>query len=377
MSAANNSAPIVLATGGTGGHVFPAEALAGELASRGHRLALITDKRGRQWKGALANFPVHAVHATSPSGGIAGKLRGVVDLGRGFFEARSVLRKLAPAAAVGFGGYASVPGMMAATFSGIPTVLHEQNAVLGRANRLLAGRVDRIATAFAHVDHVAAGRATVVGNPVRDEVRALYGRGYVAPNPTGTINILITGGSQGATVFSKILPEALSQMAPVLRSRLRIVQQCRSEDLEAVKAAYAVLGIDAELAPFFADIPARLAGAHLVLARAGASTVAELTASGRPSILVPYPHATDDHQTANARAIDEVGACIRIANAEFTAQRLATLLAELANDPQRLAKMASAAHALGRPDAAQRLADLVEQVLRKAPAAPLVAGGAA
>jgi UDP-N-acetylglucosamine--N-acetylmuramyl-(pentapeptide) pyrophosphoryl-undecaprenol N-acetylglucosamine transferase len=377
MNAASNSAPIVLATGGTGGHVFPAEALAGELAARGHSLALITDKRGRQWRGALANFPVHAIHATSPSGGIAGKLRGVVDLGRGFFEARSVLRKLAPAAAVGFGGYASVPGMMAATFSGIPTVLHEQNAVLGRANRLLAGRVDRIATAFAQVEHVATGRATLVGNPVRDEVRALYGRGYVPPSPTGAINILITGGSQGATVFSKVLPEALSQMAPVLRSRLRIVQQCRSEDLEAVKSAYAALGIEAELASFFADIPALLAGAHLVLARAGASTVAELTASGRPSILVPYPHATDDHQTANARAIDEVGACIRIANAEFTASRLAGLLAELAGDPQRLARMAGAAHALGRPDAAQRLADLVEQVLRKAPAAPLVAGGAA
>jgi len=298
----------------------------------------------------------------------------VVELGRGFFEARAVLRRIAPVAAVGFGGYASVPGMMAASFARIPTVLHEQNAVLGRANRLLANRVDRIATAFAHVEHVAQGRATMVGNPVRDEVRALYGRGYTPPDATGPFNILITGGSQGATVFSKIVPDALQQLAPALRARLRIVQQCRSEDLEAVRAAYAALGIEAELASFFADIPARLAGAHLVLARAGASTVAELTASGRPSILVPYPHATDDHQTANARAIDEVGACIRIANAEFTGLRLAGLLAELIHDPARLARMAAAAHALGRPDAAQRLADLVESVLRKA---PLAAGGAA
>jgi len=374
MNTLSNSAPIVLATGGTGGHVFPAEALAGELASRGHRLALITDKRGRQWKGALADFPVHAIHATSPSGGIAGKLRGVVELGRGFFEARAVLRQLAPAAAVGFGGYASVPGIMAATMARIPTVLHEQNAVLGRANRLLANRVDRIATAFAHVEHVAPERATMVGNPVRDEVRALYGRGYVPPNSTGTINILVTGGSQGATVFSKILPAALAQLPPVLRSRLRLVQQCRSEDLEAVKAAYAALGIEAELASFFADIPARLAGAHLVLARAGASTVAELTASGRPSILVPYPHATDDHQNANARAIDEVGATIRVTNAEFTPALLAKLLSELSADPARLARMAEAAHSLGRPDAAQRLADVVESLLRKA---PQVAGGAA
>jgi UDP-N-acetylglucosamine--N-acetylmuramyl-(pentapeptide) pyrophosphoryl-undecaprenol N-acetylglucosamine transferase len=375
MSAATK--PIVLATGGTGGHVFPAEALAGELAARGHSLALITDKRGRQWRGALSHFPIRAIHATSPSGGIVGRLRGVVDLARGFFEARTALRELSPVAAVGFGGYASVPGMMAATMSGIPTVLHEQNAVLGRANRLLAGRVDRIATAFAKVAHVAAERATFVGNPVRDEVRSLYGRGYTPPAVTGEINILITGGSQGATVFSKIVPDALAQLAPVLRSRLRIVQQCRSEDLEAVKAAYAALDVNAELASFFADIPARLAGAHLVLARAGASTVAELTASGRPSILVPYPHATDDHQTANARAIDEVGACIRIANADFTAQRLAILLAELAADPQRLARMAAAAHSLGRPDAAQRLADLVESVLRKVPTAPCLAGGAA
>ncbi len=374
MSAAPNSAPIVLATGGTGGHVFPAEALASELAARGHSLALITDRRGRQWKGALANFPIHAIRAASPSGGLAGKLRGVVDLGRGFFEARSVLRQMAPAAVVGFGGYASVPTMMAATMARIPTVLHEQNAVLGRANRLLANRVDRIATAFAKVEHVPAGRATLVGNPVRDEVRALYGRGYTPPAPTGAINILITGGSQGATVFSKILPQTLEMLAPVLRSRLRLVQQCRSEDLEAVRAAYAALGIEAELASFFADIPARLAGAHLVLARAGASTVAELTASGRPSILVPYPHATDDHQTANARAIDEVGASIRVANADFTPDWLARTLGELAAEPARLGRMAAAAHSLGRPDAAQRLAELVESLLQKA---PVVAGGAA
>jgi UDP-N-acetylglucosamine--N-acetylmuramyl-(pentapeptide) pyrophosphoryl-undecaprenol N-acetylglucosamine transferase len=374
MTAAAQSAPIVLATGGTGGHVFPAEALAGELAARGHRLALITDKRGRQWKGALADFPLHSIHATSPSGSVMGKLCGVVDLGRGFFEARSVLRQLAPAAAVGFGGYASVPTMMAASLARIPTVLHEQNAVLGRANRLLAGRVDRIATAFAKVEHVPAGRAVLVGNPVRDEVRALYGKGYTPPSVTGRVEILITGGSQGATVFSKIVPEALKLMAPVLRARLRLVQQCRSEDLEAVKAAYAALGIEAELASFFADIPARLAGAHLVLARAGASTVAELTASGRPSILVPYPHATDDHQNANARAIDEVGATIRVTNAEFTPALLAKLLGELSADPARLARMAAAAHALGRPDAAQRLADVVESLLRKA---PQVAGGAA
>jgi UDP-N-acetylglucosamine--N-acetylmuramyl-(pentapeptide) pyrophosphoryl-undecaprenol N-acetylglucosamine transferase len=249
--------------------------------------------------------------------------------------------------------------------------------VLGRANRLLAGRADRIATAFPQVMHVAADRAVLVGNPVRDEVRALYGQGYAAPVADGPFNILVTGGSQGAAVFSKIFPAALAELAPALRARLRLVQQCRSEDLEAVRKAYAGLGVQAELASFFADIPARLAGAHLVVARAGASTVAELTASGRPSILVPYPHATDDHQTANARAIDGVGVSILVSNAEFTAARLAGLLAELAARPERLASMAAAAHRLGRPDAAARLADLVEAVMRAAPGRVVLQGGAA
>jgi len=368
MSAAMLSAnPIVLATGGTGGHVFPAEALAGELARRGHSLALITDARGKRWKGALGQHPVHYIRAASPSGGLLGKLSGALRLGLGFFDARAVLRRLHPAVVVGFGGYASVPTVMAAATGGVPTVIHEQNAVLGRANRMLVGRARRIATSFARVRYLADdGRAVLTGNPVRDDIRALGANAYEAPRSNGEFRLLITGGSQGTRAFADIVPAAVETLPAELRSRLRVEQQCRSEDLERVRAAYARLGVAADTADFFADIPARLAGAHLVVARAGASTVAELTASGRPSILVPYPHATDDHQTANARALDEVGASILLPTAQFTAAALARHLQALMGDAPRLAAMAQAARSQARLDAAQRLADAVEAVIAPA-----------
>lgn len=360
--------PIVLATGGTGGHVFPAEALAGELARRGHALALVTDARGRRWKGALAQHPIHYIRAASPSGGLVGRLSGALRLGLGFFDARRVLRRLHPAAVVGFGGYASVPTVMAASTGGVPTVIHEQNAVLGRANRMLVGRARRIATSFPRVRFLNDGeRAVLTGNPVRDDIRALGANAYAAPQADGEFRLLVTGGSQGTRAFADVIPAAVETLPAELRSRLRIEQQCRSEDLERVRAAYARMGVAADTADFFADIPARLAGAHLVVARAGASTVAELTASGRPSILVPYPHATDDHQTANARALDEVGASILLPTAQFTPAELARHLKALMADPQRLTGMAAAARSQARLDAAQRLADAVEAVI--APAA--------
>ncbi len=363
-AAALSSRPIVLATGGTGGHVFPAEALAGELERRGHALALITDARGRRWKGALAQHPIHYIRAASPSGGLAGKITGALRLGLGFLDARRALRRLHPAAVVGFGGYASVPTVMAASSAGVPTVIHEQNAVLGRANRILVGRARRIATSFPRVQFLRdAGRAVLTGNPVRDDIRALADTAYAPPVVGGEFRILVTGGSQGTRAFADVVPAAIETLPQELRDRLRLQQQCRSEDLARVRAAYARLGIAAETADFFADIPARLAGAHLVVARAGASTVAELTASGRPSILVPYPHATDDHQTANARALDEVGASILLPTPQFTAAALAQHLSALMGDPARLAAMAQAARGQARLDAAQRLADAVEAVI--------------
>ncbi len=355
--------PIVLTAGGTGGHIFPAEALAAELMTRGFSLTLITDKRGKAFGGTLGTLPIHHISA----GGVAGRklvarVLALTDLAVGFVQARMLLRKLHPAAVVGFGGYASVPAMLAATFSGVPTALHEQNAVLGRANRLLASRVTRIATVFSRVSHLNPEYLKKVlrtGMPVRPGVIAMRDRAYVPPGPNDPIRILIMGGSQGARILSDVVPAALARLPESLKTRLAVEQQCRAEDIENARAAYAVAGITADLASFFHDVPERLAGAHLVISRAGASTVAELTAVGRPSILVPYLYAVDDHQTANARAIDEAGGGWLIPQSGFTAEALAARIESLLALPEILTKAAAAARAVGVPDAAQRLADLV------------------
>jgi UDP-N-acetylglucosamine--N-acetylmuramyl-(pentapeptide) pyrophosphoryl-undecaprenol N-acetylglucosamine transferase len=368
--------PVVLATGGTGGHVFPAEALAGELEARGVPFALVTDARGRQWQGALARQPIHYIRSASPSGGLRQRLGAGVALLMGLFQAWSALGRLAPSAVVGFGGYASVPTMLAARLRHLPSMLHEQNAVLGKANRLVLGGVARVATSFAKTRHVPDDdrRARLVGNPVREAVCGLRGLPYRAPEPGRVVDLLIFGGSQGAASFSKVVPEAILSLPPELRARLRMVQQCRPEDIEAVRRRYQQAGMVAELAPFFLDLPQRLAAAHLVIARAGASTVAELATIGRPSILVPYPHAADDHQTANARAFAAEGACIVMPHGSFSARALAAQLEGLLANPRRLAEMAAAAHAGGRPDAAARLADVVGELTGLV---PLPAGVAA
>ncbi len=357
--------PVVLATGGTGGHVFPAEALAGELEARGVPFALITDQRGRQWQGALAHRPIHYIHSASPTGSMRRRLKALLSLGLGLFDAWWALGRISPAAVVGFGGYASVPTMIAARLRRLPSMLHEQNAVLGRANRLVLGGVARVATSFVPTrflgDHD--GRARLVGNPVRDAVRALRGSPYRPPGADRVVDLLVFGGSQGSASFSRVVPSAILLLPGELRSRLRLVQQCRPEDIAEVRLRYRESGVVAELAAFFADLPQRLAAAHLVIGRSGASTVAELATVGRPSILVPYPYAADDHQTANARAFEAAGACVVIAHADFTADVLARHLVALLAAPQRLAAMADAAHAAGRPDAAARLADVVAELV--------------
>lgn len=358
------SAPlIVLAAGGTGGHVFPAEALAGALLERGLRLALVTDRRGEAYGGTLGQLETHRIHA----GGLAGRgplarLRGLGQLALGILQARTLLRRLDPAVVVGFGGYASVPGMVAATLAHRPTVIHEQNAVLGRANRLLAGRVDRIATSFpqvAHLDPRLADRLVHTGMPVRAAITALGGPPYPTPEADGPFHLLILGGSQGARILSEVVPAALARLPEALKSRLVVAQQCRPEDLAQVEQAYAASGIRATLASFFADAPERMAAAHLVIARAGASTVAELIALGRPAILVPYPHAIDDHQTANAHAVAEHGGAWLMPQTDFTPETLAARLDRLLCAPETLARTAACAHRAGRADAARRLADLV------------------
>lgn len=358
-----SNALVLLAAGGTGGHVFPAEALASVLIERGYRLGLVTDRRGHAYGGTLGSLETFRIAA----GGIAGrgllpKIRGVAELGLGVLQARTLLKRLQPAVVVGFGGYASVPTMVAATWLGIPTAIHEQNAVLGRANRLLAGRVNRIATSYGTVQHLDAawrGKVTHTGMPVRAAIAALRDAAYPALDDNQPIRLLVLGGSQGARVLSEVVPAALAALPAAIRTRLQVAQQCRPEDLDNVRAAYAGSGIDATLESFFADVPERMSAAHLVIARSGASTVAELTALGRPAILVPYPHAIDDHQTANARAVDEAGGAWLMPQPAFTSEALAGRLESLFTQPGTLARAAGCARAAGRPDAAALLADLV------------------
>ncbi len=353
----------VLAAGGTGGHLTPAFALAAELVKRGHHVALVTDERGAAIPGKPDFLPAHVLPAgrfgKNPLGWPAG-LRAVLE---GRRMARRLYETFQPGAVVGFGGYPALPALLAATAEGIPSVIHEQNAVLGRVNRLLAGRVDAIATAYPDVLRLKdkfAAKVHLVGNPVRPEVLALRAQEFPPFTADGLFRVLVTGGSQGARVLSEVVPDGLAMLPPALRSRLQVTQQCRPEDLEAVRARYASHAIPAELGTYFEDMQARLADTHLFIGRAGASTIAELTAVGRPAILVPLPIATDDHQAANVREMVKAGGARSIRQHNFTAPELAKQIQAMAQNPGSLANAAHAAWNCGRPDAAEKLADLVE-----------------
>jgi len=354
----------VLAAGGTGGHLIPAFALAAELERRGHHVALVTDDRGATIPGRPATLPAHVLPAGRIEGfNPIGWLKGWRAIREGRAMAMRLFESFSPSAVVGFGGYPALPALLAATASGIPAIIHEQNAVLGRVNRLLARRVDAIATAYAQVDRLAAKHAHkvhLVGNPVRDEVLKLREEPFPAFTGEGLLRILVTGGSQGARVLSEVVPDGLAMLAPALRSRLQVTQQCRPEDIEAVRSRYTGHDIPAELGTYFEDMAARLADAHLFIGRAGASTIAELTAVGRPAILVPLPIATDDHQAANTREIVAAGGARAIRQDRFTAVELARQIQAMAMHPQTLANAAHAAWNCGYPRAASDLADLVE-----------------
>ncbi len=357
---------VVLATGGTGGHLFPAAALAEVLAQRGVATALFTDRRKVTLPEALSAIPIERLPGTSMAGkGFGGRLLAMTELARGTWQAGRLLRRLRPGAVVGFGGYASVPTVLAAQRAGIATVLHEQNAVLGRANRVLVKRAKAICTSFEIVEGLAAvgGRTTCTGNPVRAAIAALRDQPYPTPIPGGPLSILVTGGSQGARVFSDVMPQALALLTNQERARIRLAQQCRAEAIEATAAAYDRLGLMAELTPFFGDMPQHVAEAQLIIARSGASSIAELTAAGRPAILVPYPYATDDHQTVNAEAVASSGAGWLIPQEGFTGPALAQRIRHILDNPALLAEAAQCAFALGVPDAADRLAGVVEQFL--------------
>jgi len=355
----------VLAAGGTGGHLIPAFALAAELHERGHHVALITDERGA----AIPGKPDYLTAHVLPAGRFGKNPLGWIGGARAVLQGRSMALRLfdavAPSAIVGFGGYPALPALLAAISAGLPSVIHEQNAVLGRVNRLLAGRVDAIATSYARVDRLKAKHASKVhltGNPVRAEVLALRAQDFPAFTEESLLRILVTGGSQGARVLSDVVPDGLAMLPPALRQRLQVTQQCRAEDLEAVRQRYATHDIPAELGTYFEDMHERLADAHLFIGRAGASTIAELTAVGRPAILVPLPIATDDHQAVNTREIVKAGGARMIRQDAFQPKELAKQIQAMAMKPASLANAAHCAFDCGRPDAATDLADLVESV---------------
>jgi len=355
----------VLAAGGTGGHMVPAHALAAELKSRGHGVMLITDERGARFPGLFGNVPVHILPAGRLGGGPIGWLKALRSVVAGRSEAKGLYRNHRPDAVVGFGGYPAFPALLAASAMGVPSLLHEQNAVLGRVNRLLASEAAAIATGFNEVERLKPrykAKTVTVGNPVREAVAKLGEMPFPPFDEVAPLKILITGGSQGATVLGQVVPEGLGLLTPSLRRRLQVIQQCRPDDIGQVRARYAELGIPAELMTYIEDMPDKIAEAHLVIGRAGASTLAELTAAGRPAILIPFPSATDDHQTANAREMTKAGGARTIPQSQFTPQVLVRQIEAMAADPQALANAAARSLSVGRPHAARDLADLVERI---------------
>ena len=362
----NTSPLILLAAGGTGGHLFPAEALGVELIRRGLRVRLATDSRASRYSGLFSKNTIDLVpSATVRSRAPWSLAYSGLMLAAGTVVSLSLMRRLKPAAVVGFGGYPTLPPLLAARLFGVPGVIHEANAVLGRANRFLSTHVNAIATSLPGVldrDPALAGKTTIVGTPMRPGILAGAATKYVPPELTGPFRLLVVGGSQGARVMADIVPGAIERLEPALWNRLVLTQQVREEDMARVRAVYDRLKINAELAPFFNDLPARLASHDLVVSRSGAGTVAELAAVGRPSILVPLPGSIDQDQFANAGVLAQANGAIRIAQADFTPDRLAAEISALAAEPARLAAMAANARSVGRLDAAERLADLVMKV---------------
>ncbi len=365
----NQTQPILLCAGGTGGHLFPAQALAVELISRGCIVELVTDERALKYGAHFPARAIHSVRAATPTGGSAlSKMAAAFALLAGSVQAFFLLRAIKPACVIGFGGYPTVPPLLAASLLHAPTILHEQNAVMGRANRFLAGRVNRVATGFAILKGVSGNVRAIsvhVGNPVRPSVIEASAHPY-RDFHEGRLRILVTGGSQGARVMSDVIPAALELLSPDLLSRIDLVQQARGEDEARVRAVYERLEVKAQVASFFADLPQKIADAHLVIARAGASTVSELAVIGRPSILVPFPFALDQDQAANAEQLAQSGAAMVISQDDFTPRRLALEIEAAFADPARLSARAAAAKAAGLADAASRLADLVLATIRQA-----------
>ena len=354
--------PIALAAGGTGGHMFPAQALAQELQRRGRDPILVTDDRGDRYTKDFPANEKYLISAATPSvGGPIAKIGAAISIGQGVLSTWRQFKSRVPAAAIGFGGYPSLPTMAATAMLGVKFGVHEQNGVLGRVNRLLAKRAAFVAHAFPVLDKLPNGaNAIEVGNPVRDAVRAHIDAPF--PVSSGKIQILIFGGSQGATIFSTAPTKAIANLPEALRENLRVVHQVREDDVAGVREAYRAAGVEAEIAPFFDDLPARIAASSLVISRSGASSVTELSAIGRPSILVPLAIAMDDHQTGNARVLSEAKAAIVLPEKTFNEEALGTVMTTLLANPARLEAMAAAARDRVKSNAASALADLVEEI---------------
>ncbi len=358
----NNAKLILLSCGGTGGHMTPAQALGHDLLSRGFRVEVITDKRGLKYASMFEGMKMHEVKAGTLGAGLLGKLKGAFALGAGLLQAGALIKSLKPEVVIGFGGYPSVPGVYAAQRQKIKTIIHEQNAIIGKANGFLATKADRIALSLpliAGLDEVDRVRSVLTGNPVRPDIAALYTQPYPSLEQDGTMRILVMGGSLGARVFSQVLPEALIKLSSAYRSRLHIVQQCREEDLETTRKIYGENGIKADLSIFIDDVAQELEHAHLVIGRSGASTVAEVATAGRPAIFVPYPHHKDNQQKVNAEALADSGGAWVMTEAGFTAEALLVRLETFLQNPQVLFKAAEKARACGKPDAARKLGNLV------------------
>jgi UDP-N-acetylglucosamine--N-acetylmuramyl-(pentapeptide) pyrophosphoryl-undecaprenol N-acetylglucosamine transferase len=362
-----NDRPILLSAGGTGGHLFPAEALAHALGARGVAVELVTDERALAYGGSFPARAMHCIPSATPRGGsFLAKAQAVARLAYGTAQAAKVFRHLQPRAVIGFGGYPTVPPLLAAAFLKIPTVLHESNAIMGKANRFLSGHVDKIAAGLPNLNVPPAlqGKVVVTGNPVRPAVL----EAAKLPYPDfagGAFRLLVTGGSQGARVMADIVPEAVAALPEHLRSRLRLVQQTRVEDIPRVEAIYRGAGVNVDIAPFFADLPTRIAQAHFVISRAGASTVSELAVIGRPALFVPLPHSLDGDQAANAAFIEQAGAAETVKQSDFSPAFLTARLAQLIESPDALAQRAEAAKRVGVADAAERLADLILNVAQR------------
>lgn len=357
---------VLLATGGTGGHVTPAQALSRDLLSRGYQVAVVMDYRGMKYAEMFEGVDIHTIPSGTLKPGIIGKIKGVLALGYGVFQGWRLVKKLKPAVVVGFGGYPCFPSMFAAQKMKIPTIIHEQNAKIGKANAMLAPGADRIALSLplmGGLDDEDQVRAVVTGNPVRAEIAALYNEPYPSLKEDGPLRIFVMGGSLGARVFSKVLPRAFAKLDRAQRKRLHVVQQCREEDLKSVRDLYEENQIEADLKVFFDDVADQLKKAHLVIGRSGASSVAEVTTAGRPAIFVPYPHHKDQQQKMNAEALADNGGAWIITEAGFTEDAIFAKIESFLQNPETLFRTAERARAFGRPDSARKLGNLVTAVM--------------